>query len=144
MQFKIMIFLAILTFVGTVVGGAFFYYKDSQATIAALNQQTATLTQAVDQQKDALEAMEQSIRDQAAIREDMMKEVESARKDVEKLQTKIASHDLKLIASEKAGLLEKKINRANNDVMRCFEIATGDAILPDEKNNQCSDLLARP
>ena len=139
-----MIFLAILTFVGTVVGGAFFYYKDSQATIAALNQQTATLTQAVDQQKDAIEAMEQSIRDQAAIREDMMKEVESARKDVEKLQTKIASHDLKLIASEKAGLLEKKINRATNDVMRCFEIATGDAILPDEKNNQCSDLLARP
>lgn len=144
MQFKIMIFLAILTFVGTVVGGAFFYYKDSQATIAALNQQTATLTQAVDQQKDAIEAMEQSIRDQAAIREDMMKEVESARKDVEKLQTKIASHDLKLIASEKAGLLEKKINRATNDVVRCFEIATGDAILPDEKNNQCSDLLARP
>jgi chromosome segregation ATPase len=144
MQFKIMIFLAILTFVGTVVGGAFFYYKDSQATIAALNQQTATLTQAVDQQKEAIEAMEQSIRDQAAIREDMMKEVESARKDVEKLQTKIASHDLKLIASEKAGLLEKKINRATNDVMRCFEIATGDAILPDEKNNQCSDLLARP
>ena len=139
-----MIFLAILTFVGTVVGGAFFYYKDSQATIAALNQQTATLTQAVDQQKDAIEAMEQSIRDQAAIREDMMKEVESARKDVEKLQTKIASHDLKLIASEKAGLLEKKINRATNDVMRCFEIATGDVILPDEKNNQCSDLLARP
>ena len=75
---------------------------------------------------------------------DMMKEVESARKDVEKLQTKIASHDLKLIASEKAELLEKKINRATNDVMRCFEIATGDAILPDEKNNQCSDLLARP
>ena len=144
MQFKIMIFLAILTFVGTVVGGAFFYYKDSQATIAALNQQTATLTQAVDQQKEAIEAMEQSIRDQAAIREDMMKEVESARKDVEKLQTKIASHDLKLIASEKAELLEKKINRATNDVMRCFEIATGDAILPDEKNNQCSDLLARP
>ena len=139
-----MIFLAIFTFVGTVVGGAFFYYKDSQATIAALNQQTATLTQAVDQQKDAIEAMEQSIRDQAAIREDMMKEVESARKDVEKLQTKIASHDLKLIASEKAELLEKKINRATNDVMRCFEIATGDAILPDEKNNQCSDLLARP
>ena len=144
MQFKIMIFLAILTFVGTVVGGAFFYYKDSQATIAALNQQTATLTQAVDQQKEAIEAMEQSIRDQAAIREDMMKEVESARKDVEKLQTKIASHDLKLIASEKAELLEKKINRATNDVMRCFEIATGDAILPDEKNNQCSDLFARP
>jgi hypothetical protein len=144
MQFKIMIFLAILTFVGTVVVGAFFYYKDSQATIAALNQQTATLTQAVDQQKEAIEAMEQSIRDQAAIREDMMKEVESARKDVEKLQTKIASHDFKLIASEKAGLLEKKINRATNDVMRCFEIATGDAILPDEKNNQCSDLLARP
>ena len=109
-----------------------------------LNQQTATLTQAVDQQKEAIAAMEEAIKEQAAIREDMMKEVESARKDMEKLQTKIASHDLKLMASQKAELLEKKINRATNDVMRCFEIATGDVILPDEKNNQCSDLLARP
>ena len=144
MQFKIMIFLAILTFLGTVVGGAFFYYKDSQATIATLNQQTATLTQAVDQQKEAIAAMEDAIKEQTSIRKAMMKEVELAKKDMEKIQIKIASHDLKLLASQKFELLEKKINRATNDVLRCFEIATGDAILPDEKNNQCSNLLARP
>jgi chromosome segregation ATPase len=143
MQFKIMIFLTILTFLGTVIGGAFFYYKDSQATIAILNQQTATLTQAVDHQKEAIAAMEDAIKEQTAIRKDMMKEVELAKKDMEKIQIKIASHDLKLLASQKSELLEKKINRATNDVLRCFEIATGDA-LPDEKNNQCSNLLARP
>ncbi len=144
MQFKIMIFLAILTFVGIVVGGAFFYYKDLQVTIASLNQQTATLTQAVDQQKEAIAVMEDAIKEQAAIRKNIIKEVESAKKDMEKLQIKIASHDLKLLASRKPKLLENKINKATNDVLRCFEIATGDAILPDEKNNQCSNLLVRP
>lgn len=144
MQIKLIIFLVILAFVGTVVGGAFVYYKDSQATIAALNQQTVSLSQAVDQQNETIVSMEKSIKEQIVIRESMMKKIESARKDVEKLQTKLVSHDLKFIASKKATLLEKKINTATNDVLRCFEIATGDVILPNEKNNQCSDLLTNP
>lgn len=144
LQVKIIIFLVALACVGTIVGGAFLYYKDSQATIAELNKQTATLTEAVEQQKLAIQSMEESIKQQAKVREDMMREVESARKDMQKVYTTIASHDLKAIASRKAGLLEKKINRATIDVLRCFEIATGDAILPNEKNNQCTDLLATP
>ena len=49
-----------------------------------------------------------------------------------------------LIASKKSELLEKKINKATDDVLRCFEVVTGAEIQPDEKNNQCSDLFARP
>ena len=143
-QTKIIIFLVILTFIGTVVGGAFFYYKDTQATIATLNQQTTTLNQAVDLQKEAITAMEESIKKQVIIRENMIKEAESAKKDMEKLQTKIQSHDLKIIASKKSGLLENRINKATVDVLRCFEIATGDTVITNEKNNQCSDLLTSP
>lgn len=144
MQIKIIIFLVILSFVGTVVGGAFLYYKDSQAKIAELNKQSAILAESVEQQKITISSMEESIRQQTIVRQQMMNEMESARKDMQKVYTTIASHDLKAIASRKAGLLEKKINRATIDVLRCFEIATGDVILPNEKNNQCSDLLAIP
>lgn len=144
MQLKIMMFLGLFIFVGTVATGAYLYYKDSQEAIAALNQQNATLTQAVDQQKEAIAAMEEAIKEQAKIREEMMSEIESARKDMQTMQDKLSKHNFALIASEKAGLLEKKINKATDDVMRCFEVVTGAEIQPDEKNNQCSDLFARP
>jgi uncharacterized protein HemX len=144
MYFKIIILIVVLGSIGGLVGVGYTYYKDSQETMAQLNQQNATLTQAVDQQKEAIAAMEEAIKEQAKIREELMTEIDSARKDVEKLQNKINSHNLTAIASEKAELLEKKINKATDDVMRCFEVATGDAIQPDEKNNQCSDLFSRP
>ena len=144
MQFKIMLFLGILVFVGTVAGAGYLYYKDSQEAIALLNQQNATLTTAVDQQKEAIAAMEEAIKDQARIREEMVSEIESARKDMQSLQDKLSKHNLALIASKKSELLEKKINKATDDVLRCFEVVTGAEIQPDEKNNQCSDLFARP
>ena len=144
MQFKIMIFLAILTFISAVVAGAFFYYKDSQATIADLKQQTESLSEAVNHQKETIAVMENSIKQQNDIRKQMMKDFESAKKDVENLQIKMASHSLTQIANAKSGLLQKKINQATIDVLRCFEVVTGDQILPNEKNNQCPNLFINP
>lgn len=139
-----MIFLGLFVFLSTIAGAGYLYYKNSEETIAILNEQNATLTQAVDQQKEAIAAMEEAIKEQAIIREEMMSEIQSARKDMQSLQDKLSKHNLTAIASQKAGLLEKKINKATDDVLRCFEVVTGAEIQPNEKNNQCSDLFARP
>lgn len=141
MGLKIAIALVGLSFVATVAGGAFVYYKTTQEAMAELNKQVATYSQAVEQQKEAIAMLEDSIREQAAIRNELSKEVESARKDVEKMQANLAKYDLKTIASHKAGLLEKKINQATADVLRCFELATGAEAVPNEQNRKCSDLL---
>ena len=143
-QIRLIIGLVIFVFIGTVVGGAYLYYKNSQEAIATLNQQNATLTQAVDQQKEAIVAMEEAIKEQSIVREEMMSEIRSARNDMQALQDKLSKHNLTAIASQKAELLEKKINKATDDVLRCFEVVTGAEVLPNEKNNQCSDLFTRP
>ena len=143
-QIRLIIGLVIFVFIGTVVGGAYLYYKNSQEAIATLNQQNATLTQAVDQQKEAIVAMEEAIKEQSIVREEMMSEIRSARNDMQALQDKLSKHNLTAVASQKAELLEKKINKATDDVLRCFEVVTGAEVLPNEKNNQCSDLFARP
>lgn len=143
-MFRLYATVLVLGVVASAAGGAYLYYKDTQKVIGELNQQVATFSQAVEDQKETINVMQESIAQQARIREEMRSEIESARKDMEKLQNKIMSHDLKIIASQKAELLEKKINQATIDVMRCFEIATGDKVRPDEKNNQCSDLLNNP
>ena len=143
-MFRLYATIIVIGIVVSAMGGAYLYYKDTQKTIGELNQQVATFSQAVDQQKEAISSLQESISAQAKIRDEMYVEIKSARSDVEKLQNKIATHDFKQIASRKSVLLEKKINQSTIDIMRCFEIATGDKVHPDEKNNQCSDLLNTP
>lgn len=138
---KLAIAFGVLTLVGTIGTGAYLYYKESQDTIASLHAQAATLEVAVDIQKDAIESLQKDIEEQSIIKEEVLTQIESARKDVETLQTKMVRHDLKAIAAKKASLLEKKINRASNDIMRCFEIVSGSKVGQDETNNQCKDLL---
>ena len=141
MYVKMIIWGVICTVVLTVIGGAYFYYKSSQQAIADLNKQVASYTVALDQQTQALNYLESSIKEQAQVRNRLAEEVYAARRDVERMQSTIAKADLKHIASRKPTLLEKKINQGTVDILRCFELVTGDKVLPNEKNIQCSDLI---
>jgi hypothetical protein len=144
MWIKIIILVAVITFITAAVGGGYMLFKQQQETIAQQREENAKLLTAVDQQKEAIEAIEEGLKEQALIKDDLEKEIQSARRDMDNFQNKIMKHDLKAIAGQKAELLEKKINRASNDVMRCFEIVTGDPIQPNEQNKQCPDLFTNP
>jgi hypothetical protein len=141
MQIKLIIFIAVLTLLTTVIGGSYYYYKTSQELIAELNQKNATLNITIEEQKRAIDSIQQSLQQQTVIREKMQKEVQSAKKDIDNLQNKLSSHDFNKIASKKITLLEKKINIATDDVIRCFEIATGNKVKQNETNHQCPDLM---
>jgi len=142
MWVKIIILVAVVTFITTAVGGGYLLFKQQQETIALQREENTKLTTAVEQQKEAIAAIEEGLKEQALIRDDLEKEIQSARKEMDAFQNKIMKHDLKAIAGQKAELLEKKINRASNDVMRCFEVITGDSIQPNEQNKQCPDLFS--
>jgi Na+-transporting NADH:ubiquinone oxidoreductase subunit NqrC len=141
MQIKLIIFVTVLTLITTVIGGSYYYYKSSQETITELNQKNAALNIAIEEQKRAIESIQQSLQEQTVIRENIQKEVQSARKDVDILQNKLSSHDFKKIAAKKPTLLEKRINTATDDVIRCFEIVTGNKVEQNETNHQCPDLI---
>ena len=59
---------------------------------------------------------------------------ESARLESEKdnLAKKLGKHELDILAQNKPGLVQRIINRASVNVMRCFEIATGSPLTHDE------------
>lgn len=141
MYIKLIIWGIVCSFVLAIAGSAYMYYKSSQAAIAELNKQVASYAIAVEQQAQSISFLENAIKEQAQARKQLAKEVDSARKDVEKIQSTIANHNFGHIASRKASLLEKKINQGTVDILRCFEIVTGDKVLPNEKNPQCNDLL---
>lgn len=94
------------------IGGFYWYYHDSQKTIALLNQDKAKLETAVTVQKgfitylqDQNDKQNQSITDLS---------VSQIKNQIEKqeLETKLRKHDLDKIARAKPKLLETQINKS--------------------------------
>lgn len=140
-QIKLIITLIGFLLLGIGIYTGVKYYNDSQATIEELNRQTIILTQAIGQQRETIVYIEKAIEKQKIVRITLEKQVVSSKKDFEKAQKSIISHDLKIIANKKASLLEKTLNNGTVDLLRCFELASGVEALANEKNNQCPNIF---
>lgn len=141
---RVWIFISIIAVVAASCTGLYIYYKDTQKRIEFLNQQVVAFTVAVEEQKQTITVLERSLELQQSIRADISSEMEATRRDVEKLQSTLMEHNFKIIAEKKPTLFERKINNATRDMLRCFEVASGDNKKPDEKNNQCNFLFNAP
>jgi hypothetical protein len=56
----------------------------------------------------------------------------SLQKDKKTLANKLGRHELDILAQNKPGLVEKIINRASKNELRCFEIQSGSPLTHDE------------
>jgi hypothetical protein len=50
------------------------------------------------------------------------------------LKDKLERHDLELLSFRKPELVERTVNKASDNVNRCFEIMTGSPLTVSEKN----------
>ena len=58
---------------------------------------------------------------------------DSLQEDKKNLANKLGRHELDILAQNKPGLVEKIINRASKNELRCYEIQTGSPLTEDEK-----------
>jgi len=147
-QIKLIILAALFSSIIAAVGAGYLKYKSMLSDIKTLQFEkqelqlhNSQLKDLIEEQKHVISQLENSIADQKIINEGLNKTIESANKDVEVLEKVIRKHSLAKIASRKASLLQKKINNATIDVLRCFEIVTGEELKVDEKNSQCTSLI---
>ena len=119
--------------------GAWTYFQKMQAENKVLQVQAHQL-------QENQTTLEQAIADQQAVIAEKQKQAEdvaesnntlraeSARLESEKdnLAKKLGKHELDILAQNKPGLVQRIINRASVNVMRCFEIATGSPLTHDE------------
>ena len=147
-QIKLYVLAAVFSFIIAAVGAGYLKYKSMLSDIETLQFEkqelqlhNTQLKDSIEEQKHVISELENSIADQKTINEGLNKTIESANKDVEVLEKVIRKHSLAKIASRKASLLQKKINNATIDVLRCFEIVTGEELKVDEKNSQCTSLI---
>ena len=115
---KIYILVVVLGLVGGVIYGGFYYYKDTQARIAILTENSAKLEQATNTQKQTIDTLVEDAEKFRELNKDLNIKLEAANEYKNKLIGKLRKHDLAKLSMQKPGMVEKRIN---NGTKRLFE-----------------------
>lgn len=125
------VFVVILA---TVTGLFYWYYTDTQARIAILQENNSIL-------QTSLETSEATV---TALRTDVLRinsELVSVNKDFAEIRRqndvladKLEDHDLGLLAERKSGLMEKLVNNGTANAGRCLELLSGAPLNEKERN----------
>jgi chromosome segregation ATPase len=128
--------------------GAWKYYTYTQEQIRTYAQNAATAELA---QRETAAALESTQRDLEQVRQQfdiVSQKFEDAQQRVEVLEEKLSEHEIGTLAQAKPVLVERIVDNATQDVLRCFEILSGsplteeerNATRPSEINSSCPDI----
>lgn len=136
------------TVIMAILGGAWFYYTYTQNQIQVYRTNAALAEQAVQDTKAALEQQQKDLEDLRTQFEETSRRFDEAAQRVSVLEEKLSDHDLGFLAQSRPALVENIIDKATQDVLRCFEIVSGSPLTEEEKNatrpseinGSCSDI----
>ena len=145
---KIRMYLLLAAIAGALGFGAWKYYEYTQNQIRVYAENAARAELA---QQETEAALQQTQQDLVRVQEQFVVVTEKfriAEARVETLEEKLSEHDLNYLAAAKPGLVEKVIDNATKNVLRCLEIASGSPLTEDELNattrsqinNECPDI----
>lgn len=129
---KLYIIIAMFMVASMISGGAYYYYTSTQAKIAALIANNATLTANVQtltdannqniQTIDSLQASYQQVQENYSR---VQSEFQVIRLQNNELRERLGRHELGVLAAAKPGLVERTVNNASTNAIRCFELMSG-------------------
>ena len=121
---KVYILIVVLGLVGGVVYGGWYYYKDTQARIATLTENSAKLEVAAQTQKQTIDTLQADAKKYAKLNNELQTKLEKANDYKNTLLGKLRKHNLTKLSAQKPTLIEKRINNASKKLLESFESLT--------------------
>jgi len=132
-------FLIVIMLFGSMIGGGYFYYQDSQSTIATLRNNNAKLSMVAETNQATINQMQQDA-EQAMVRmEELAVRAKEAEKYQDELISKFRRHNLTALALQKPGMIEKRVNDAVVKLGKELEEYTSDKPVEDDSTNSVSE-----
>ena len=116
--------IIVLGLVGGVVYGGFYYYKDTQARIAILTENSAKLEMAAKTQKNTIDTLVADAKKFQQLNSELNVKLVNATKYKNNLLSKLRKINLKKLSAEEPAVWEKKINNASKKLLDDFESIT--------------------
>ena len=113
--------ILVIGLIGGVGYGAYYYYKDTQARIAVLTENSAKLEQATNTQKQTIDTLVADAAKFQELNRELNTKLESANDYKNTLIDKLRKHNLAKLSLKKPVLVEKKINAGTKKLFESFE-----------------------
>ena len=121
---KVYFALFIISIMGAVGYGAFYYYKDTQSRIATLTENSAKLEMAAKTQKNTIDTLVADAKKFQLLNSELNVKLVDATKYKNSLLSKLRKINLKKLSAEEPAVWEKKINNASKRLLESFESTT--------------------
>jgi len=121
---KVYILIAVLGLVGGVVYGGWYYYKDTQARIQTLTENSAKLETAAKLQKNTIDTLQADAKKYAELNSELQTKLVDATEYKNQLLGKLRKINLSKVSAEEPAEWERKINNASKRVLESFESIT--------------------
>lgn len=124
-------FLIIILLFGSMVGGGYFYYQDSQATIATLRSNNAKLSMVAETNQATITQLQKDAEEAMVRMEELAVRAKEAERYQDELISKFRRHNLTALALQKPGMIEKRVNAAVVKLGKELEEYTSDKPVED-------------
>jgi len=138
---KVYFIIGIISLFSVIGGGAYYYYTTTQNTIMQLTENNATLKSNQIELEGAIESANETItylQDNARqIREQYevaQRQLDEIRQQNSRLRDRLSDHDISALAEARPELVERIINNASDEALRCFELLSGAPLTDNERN----------
>jgi len=121
---KVYMLILVLGLVGGVVYGGYYYYKDTQARIQTLTENSAKLETAAKLQKNTIDTLQADAKKYAELNSKLQTKLVNANKYKNQLLSKLRKINLTKLSAEEPAVWERKINNASKEVLESFESIT--------------------
>ena len=115
----------VLLLSGVLAGGGYFYYTDTQNTIAQLRTNNAQLKIVAEDNERTINAMKEDAETNAQLAAELTLELQESEKRRNDLINIFSRHDLTNLAMKKPGLIEKRLNNGTEKAFDDIESITG-------------------
>ena len=122
---KVYILIAVIGLIGGVLYGGYYYYKDTQARIAVLTENSAKLEQATNTQKQTIDTLVEDATKYRELNKELNTKLEAANDYKNTLIDKLRKHDLAKLSLKRPGMVEKRINNGTKKLFKSLEELTG-------------------